>query len=139
MRAGCIRWIARRWAGWQEFGLYQHRNYGACAQAKHLMAQDAKNAADFARVRGYGDPGMIVSTEDGVQNFLRSCVLCIVRLARDPIPELVVLGQAWIDVVVWKEIVDVCPVAPPVARVDIDTFSEKLSDGWDEWVVLGQR
>ena len=64
MRASRVRRMARSRARGQELGFDQHGNDRAGAEGERLVAQDAEDGADLARVRGNGDPGVVVGAED---------------------------------------------------------------------------
>ena len=49
-------------------------------------------------MRSYGDPSMIVVTEDRVQGDLRSLVLTITGLACDTVPVRIELRKTFVDV-----------------------------------------
>lgn len=71
------------------------------------MAQDAEKAADLTAVRGDGDPGVVVGGEDVVEDALGAGVLGARGLSDNTGPELVVLGEARLDLVVREEMLDV--------------------------------
>jgi hypothetical protein len=86
------------------------------------MAEDAENAADLAGVRCDGQPSVVVRAEDGVQNLLAAGVLRIVRLRRDAVPELIVLGEAGFEIPGWEEVVDVRLCAAMVTSSSMSAF-----------------
>lgn len=81
---------------------------------------------------------MVIYAEDLVQDLLAAGVLGVGRFGRDTVPELVVLGEAGLDLPGGEERVDVGFRATVVAGVDADAFPEQFFDGWDERVVRRQ-
>lgn len=81
------------------------------------MSKHTQDAADLATVRRDGDPSVIVGREDGVENALGASVLSAGGLACLPVPQLVVLGESWLDLPAGKKVMDVRPVATVIAGV----------------------
>lgn len=78
---------------------------------------------------GDGDKEAVICGEkDLIQYFFRAHRLRRRRLARDPVPQLVALGEARLKAPGRERSLDDSPVAAPVARVDADVLAEFLQD-----------
>lgn len=100
------------------------------------MAKHPQKTADLATVRGDGDPSVIVVGEDIVEDGFRAGVLGSGRLGDDAGPELVLLGEAGLDVEVREQLLDVSLAVAAVASVSRDALAEELLHSRDEWVVV---
>lgn len=81
------------------------------------MTQHSKNAADLTTVRGDRDPSVVVACEDVVEDGLRASVLGSRRLGNHAGPQLVILGESWLDLEAGEQVLNVCLVAAVVASV----------------------
>lgn len=100
------------------------------------MTKYTQEAADLATVRGDGDPSVIVVGEDVVQDGFRASVLSTRRLGHDTRPELVLFGEASLNVEVREQVLDVRLAVAAVASVCRDTLAEELLNGGDEGIVV---
>ena len=75
-----------------------------------------------------GDKGASVRGKDLVKHLLGPNVLIVVGLAVERLPELIIEGEAWLDLVAWEAIMDIALVATPVACVSTNRFSEVFLD-----------
>ena len=66
------------------------------------MAKHSQHAGYLAGVRSYGNPSVVVVTEDRVQGDLRSLVLTIASLTCDTVPVRIELRETFFDVPVWE-------------------------------------
>ena len=71
-----------------------------------------------------GDKGTSVRGKNLVKHFLGPNVLIVVGLAVERLPELIIEGEARLDLVSWEAIMYIAPVAPPVASVSTNRLSE---------------
>lgn len=102
------------------------------------MTEHSQHAGYLAGVGSYGNPSVIVITEDRVQGDLRSFVLTITGLACDTVPVWIDFREAFFDVPVWEEVVDVRLAASPITSVQADVLAEELLDSRYERIVLGR-
>jgi hypothetical protein len=79
---------------------------------------------------------VVVVGEDVVEDGFRAGVLGSRRLGHNAGPELVLLGEASLDVEVREQVLDVGLAVAAVASVSRDTLAEELLDSRDEWVVV---
>lgn len=98
------------------------------------MAQDAEDALDLARVAGDADPGAVVVAEDVVEHDLAALGLRRRGLGERAVPQLVVLGEAVLELEPREHGFDVRLGGAPVAGVDADALAEELLDRRHELV-----
>lgn len=103
------------------------------------MAHRLQEPGDDARVRRDAEPGLIVGAEDIVENVVSADVLSVARLAQLSVPQLVVLGEARLELVPGEHVADVRLVRAPVAGVHRHALAEALLDGGDKGVLLRER
>lgn len=101
----------------QELRFDKHRDDRASAERECSVAENSQKAADFAAMRGDGDPGVVVVAEYVVKNRLGAGILCTGRLGDYASPKLVILGEVWLDLEGREEVLDVSLVAAVVAGV----------------------
>ena len=73
-----------------------------------------------------GDKGTSVRGKDLVKHLLGPNVLIVVGLAVKRLPELIIEGEAGLDLVGWEAIMDIALVAPPVTCVSTNRLAEVL-------------
>lgn len=100
------------------------------------MAKHPQEAADLTTVRCDGDPSVVVVGENVVQDGFRASVLGSGRLGDDAGPELVLFGEANLDVEVREQVLDVSLAVAAIAGVGRDALAEELLHSGDEWVVV---
>lgn len=95
------------------------------------MVQHSQNAANFARVAGDADPGVVVMRKNVVNDNLATCNLVGRSLALVLVaaPQQVVLGKALLKQEMGRICVDLSLGRAAVAGVDADALAEKLLDG----------
>lgn len=71
-----------------------------------------------------GDKCTSVRRKNLVKHLLGPNVLIIVGLAVERLPELIIEGEAWLDLVAWEAIMDIALVATPITCVSTDCLSE---------------
>ena len=59
-----------------------------------------------------------------VKHLLGPNILIVIGLAVERLPELIIEGEAWLDLVGWEAIMDIALVATPVACMPTNRLSE---------------
>lgn len=108
----------------------------AGGQAEGLVVQHGEDGANLARVAGDAEPGVVVVGEDVVDDNLAAGDLVSrgLALVLGALPELVILGEARLELEVGSKSVDLSLGGAAVAGVDADALTEKLLDGGLEGV-----
>ena len=75
-----------------------------------------------------GDKGTPIRGKHLVKHLLGPNVLIVVGLAVERLPELIIEGEAWLDLVGREAIMDIALVATPVACVSTNRLSEVFLD-----------
>lgn len=126
MRACCVRRGAggRGISRWEKPSPHEYRNDGTGVQAEGPVTKHTEDATNLATVRSNRDPGVVVRSEYLVQHSLRALVLRRARFCSDTVPELVLLREPSLNLIRWKEVMDVRSVTAMVAGMDRDAFSK---------------
>lgn len=106
-------------------------------QPESTVVQRGEQLGDLARVARDAEPRLVVGAEHIVEDLLRARRLRVVRLALVRAPQLVLLGEALLELELGEHVLDVRPVRAPVARVHRHALAEALLDDRHERPVLG--
>ena len=84
----------------------------------------SQNRAYLPRVTRDGDKGTSVCGKNLIKHFPGPNVLIVVGLAVERLPELIIEGEAWLDLIGWEAIMYIALVAPPIASMSTNRLSE---------------
>lgn len=90
------------------------------------MVQSAQHRADLAAVARDADPGVVVGTDNIVNDGLSAAELCLAGLAFVAFPERILLRESRLETIPGKQACDVGPVRPLVACAHADALTEML-------------
>lgn len=100
------------------------------------MKLTSQQRSDLARVRGDGNPDILLLTQNLIQHGLVSDVLVISTLLEEVSVELIFLLEAFLELVSWPSILDVGLGSTSVTGVSADTLTKVLLYDRDKRLVV---
>lgn len=99
--------IGRLWLEGDNLRLNENGDDLPSGQTERTVVQDPEKAGDLSRVAGDAKPCLVVLAKDIIQCLLGANVLSSAGLGEGLVPELIVLGEAGLELVPGEHVLDV--------------------------------